>query len=138
MFGYRHVHDPAGTDKVPRKIDPADRTVLVQEVAVKEGRTYILSARLMTREREGGWQRNNRLRLLASSPGVEKRHATQWYATGDRWQRVRLRFTAGGSTAVVGVELYRWWALVEDAVFVDDVWLTEAGVNRSAGSGLRE
>jgi hypothetical protein len=27
--------------------------------------------------------------------------------------------------AVVGIELYRWWALEEDAVFVDDVWLEE-------------
>jgi hypothetical protein len=27
--------------------------------------------------------------------------------------------------AITGLGLYRWWALEEDAVFVDDVWLEE-------------
>ncbi|HAK95076.1 MAG TPA: hypothetical protein DCM87_08765 [Planctomycetes bacterium] len=138
MFGYVRV--PAAGEEIPRKIDPAERSLLLQEVAVVPGETYVLSALVLAREKDGGWQRNNRARLLALSaePGavegaalrrlaadaaLREARATQWYSTDGKWRRVRLKFRAAGARAAVGVELYRWWALAEDAVFVDAVRL---------------
>lgn len=140
-IGYRHVAR-AGED-VPRKIDPADRALVLQEVRLRPGREYQLSAVVNSREREGGWQRTNRVRLLAwapaggggrlgrplatllADPGLRERTSSTWFATDGAWLRRRLRFRAAGARAVVGVELYRWWSLREDAVLVDSVRLEE-------------
>lgn len=135
-----HTHRAQPGEEVPRKIDPPERSLHLREVPVAEGEAYVLSALVFAREEGGGWQRNNRVRLLAlpsepgapegatlerlaSDPALREARASQRYATGGVWRRVRLRFRSTGERAAVGVEFYRWWALEEDAVFADDVRL---------------
>ncbi len=144
MLGYGHRRDPRSDETVPRKIDPAERSLILQEVRLTPGKSYLLSALVFAREKEGGWQRTNRARLIAYAPeargnkegknplrslqenlDLRESRSTSWYSTGGEWRRFRLRFKARGPRAAIGVELYRWWALAEDAVFVDSVRLEE-------------
>jgi hypothetical protein len=144
-LGYLHLHDSEGGEEVPRKLEPPERSVALQEVTVEPGRDYLLSALIYCHERGGGWQRNNRARLLAFSPAradaagrpgelatmiqadPKRREAcaTAWYSTGGEWRRLRHTFRSRSRRAVIGLELYRWWALEKDCVLVDGVRLEE-------------
>ena len=133
VLGWQHrVHDKSGI--VPRKLEPAVSQLVYQTVRTVPGRDYILSAWICTDERQGGWNRNDRVRLivdptssgkLASTATVDENHATQWYTTRGTWRRYRLKFRAVNSSTDVGVQLYQWWMLAENHIYVDDVELCE-------------
>ena len=133
VLGWNHkVHERSGP--IPRKIDPAVTRIASQVVATEPGREYELSAWVCTDERQGGWNRNDRVRLvidptasgrLESRNTVNEDFATQWYTTRGKWKRFRLRFVAQGAKTTVGVQLYQWWLLAENHLYVDDVELTK-------------
>ena len=133
VLGWRHrVHDKSGI--VPRKLEPAVSQTVYQTVKTAAGRDYILAAWICTDQRQGGWNRNDRVRLivdlsssgkLASTATVDENHATQWYTTGGTWRRYRLKFRAENSSTDVGVQLYQWWMLAENHIYVDDLELGE-------------
>ena len=66
---------------------------------------------------------------LASTATVDENYATQWYTTRGMWRRFRLRFTAMNSLTDVGIQLYQWWLLDEDHIFIDDLELHELPEN---------
>lgn len=133
VLGWQHrVHEKSGI--VPRKLEPAVTQLVYQTVKTAPGRNYILSAWICTDEKQGGWNRNDRVRLivdptssgkLASKATVDENYATQWYTTRGTWRRFRLKFKAPNSSADVGVQLYQWWLLPENHIYVDDVELRE-------------
>ncbi|MEM7233759.1 MAG: hypothetical protein AAF517_16405 [Planctomycetota bacterium] len=133
VLGWNHqVHERSGP--IPRKIDPAVTRIASQMVDTEPGREYELSSWVCTDERQGGWNRNDRVRLvvdptasgrLESRNTVDEEFATQWYTTRGKWRRFRFRFVAQGAKTAVGVQLYQWWLLAENHVYVDDVQLTQ-------------
>jgi hypothetical protein len=133
VLGWQHrVHDKSGI--VPRKLEPAVSQLVYQTVKTVPGRDYILSAWICTDERQGGWNRNDRVRLvidptssgkLASIDTVDENNVTQWYTTRGTWRWYRLKFRAANSSTDVGVQLYQWWMLAENHIYVDDVELCE-------------
>jgi hypothetical protein len=133
VLGWQHrVHVKSGI--VPRKLEPAVSQLVYQTVKTVSGRDYILSAWICTDERQGGWNRNDRVRLivdptssgkLASTVTVDEKHATQWYTTRGTWRQYRLKFRAVNSSTDVGVQLCQWWMLAENHIYVDDVELCE-------------
>jgi len=134
VCGWRHIHEAKTEQAVPRKLEPPVRDMVYQTVAVQPGKTYLLSAWILTDEREGGWERNDRIRLVADPTGAaepttrewqDAPFVTQWYTTGGLWVRRRLRFVPDRDTVRIGVEFYQWWALRENHLYVDDVQLIE-------------
>ncbi len=133
VLGWQHqVHEASGV--VPRKLEPAVSQIVYQTVTTRPGRDYILSAWVCTDERQGGWNRNDRVRLvvdptasakLSSTSTVDEDYVTQWYTTRGKWRRYRLKFRAAAASSDVGVQLYQWWVLAEDHIYVDDVKLRE-------------
>jgi len=131
MFGWASCPDPA-REKVPRKLDPFRRTLIAQTVRVKRGARYVLSAWILTGERGGGWQRNDRVRLVADPDRgeglgrpseVREEFATQWFSTRGEWRRFELSFTARSNEAAVGIQFLQWWLLAADYLYVDEVTL---------------
>lgn len=129
--GWRHRINPA-SGEVPRKLDPALTQVFWQTVKLREGHRYVLSAWVLTDEQEGGWNRNDRVRLCVDPAGdrdwavplnVNEEYVTQWYTTRGRWRRFRLAFTARSASVNVGFEFCQWWMLRENNLYVDDVRL---------------
>lgn len=129
--GWRHRFNLA-SGEVPRKLDPALTQVFWQAPSVQEGARYILSAWVLTDEKEGGWNRNDRVRLCIDPTGdrdwsapanVAEEYVTQWYTTRGQWRRFRIAFTAGAGRVNVGFQLYQWWMLRENHLYVDDVRL---------------
>ncbi|MBW8039122.1 MAG: hypothetical protein FVQ85_03890 [Planctomycetes bacterium] len=105
------------------------REVIFQRVAVEAGRTYLLTAWLLTGDIGSGWGRDCRIRLLVDENDagllerfdtVEQANVTQWFATQHRWMPVTLRFKAKGDYAAVGAEFLQWWALKASHLYIDD------------------
>ena len=61
----------------------------------------------------------------SSTAAVDEKYATQWYTTRGTWRRYRLKFKADDSSTDVGVQLYQWWMLAENHIYVDDLGLCE-------------
>ena len=98
-------------------------------MAVEAGRTYLLTAWLLTGDIGSGWGRDCRIRLLVDENDaglleqfdtVEQANVTQWFATQHRWMPVTLRFKAKGDYAAVGAEFLQWWALKASHLYIDD------------------
>ncbi len=133
VLGWKHCvgHD---SGPVPRKLDPPVTQTVFQTVETTCGSEYILSAWICTDQRQGGWNRNDRVRLLVDPTGsgrlhsaatVDEEYATQWYSTGGMWRRYRLKFRAQSCSADVGVQLYQWWVLAENHIYIDSMELHE-------------
>ncbi len=131
VLGWNHkVHEKSGP--IPRKMEPALTRTVSQVVTTIPGKIYTLSAWVLTDERQGGWNRNDRVRLIVDPTHtgkldhpetVDNKFVTQWYSTRGQWKRFRLKFKAQNSKTAIGVQLYQWWLLAENHVYVDDVKL---------------
>jgi hypothetical protein len=125
--GWLHI---AGSEsgQIPWQLRPELTQTLSQRVRVQMGARYVLSAWILTDEVEGGWNRNDRVRLCVDPSGGNKvgqdeRFVTQWYTTRGQWLRRRLAFKAGSDEVEIGMQFYHWWMLKENYLFVDDVRL---------------
>ncbi len=110
------------------------REVIYQRVAVEKGRTYLLTAWLLTGDIGSGWGRDCRIRLavdendarlLERIDTVEKANVTQWFATQHRWMPVILRFEANSDHVTIGAEFLQWWALEASHLYIDDFSIRE-------------
>jgi len=110
------------------------REVIYQRVAVEKGRTYLLTAWLLTGDIGSGWGRDCRIRLavdendaglLERIDTVEKTNVTQWFATQHRWMPVILRFEANSDHVTIGAEFLQWWALEASHLYIDDFSIRE-------------
>jgi hypothetical protein len=133
MYGWKHlgVEDP--NPILPR--EDWKQEVVYQKIKVVPGQKYILKAWVITGDRESGWGRDSRVRLvvdtkdeglLESTEKVSKALATQWFATENEWMPITLRFTAEKDTAVIGVHILQWWALEANYTYIDDIAVEEA------------
>jgi len=104
--------------------------IVCQDIAVEPGREYVLGVWLLTGDRGRGWGRSCRIRLAVDEEGhgrledfdtIEQANITQWFATLDRWQEVKLRFKAKASQVSIGVNFLHWWALEASHLYVDDI-----------------
>jgi len=132
LYGWYHLAEEDPNPTVPR--EDWKQEIISQRVKVKPGHDYVLKAWLLTGDRDSGWGRDGRIRLVvdAKDSGAldeidAKSHtvATQWFATEHEWKPVSLRFTAEKDTAAIGVHFLQWWALEADYLYVDDVTLEE-------------
>ena len=132
LYGWKHLGADDPNPTLPR--EDWKQEIISQRVNVKPGRDYALKAWFLTGDRDSGWGRDSRIRLVvdtkdsraldkidASMPTV----ATQWFATEHEWKPISLRFTAEKDTAVIGVHFMQWWALEANYLYVDDVTLEE-------------
>jgi len=110
------------------------REVIYQRVAVEKGRTYLLTAWLLTGDIGTGWGRDCRIRLavdeddarlLEQIDTVEKANVTQWFATQHRWMPVSLRFEANSDHVTIGAEFLQWWALEASHLYIDGFSIRE-------------
>ena len=131
LYGWSYIGSEDPNWQGPR--EDWKRDVIFQRVAVEAGRTYLLTAWLLTGDVGSGWGRDCRVRLLVDENDaglleqidtVEQANVTQWFATHHRWIPVTLRFKANGDYVAVGAEFLQWWALEASHLYIDDFSIT--------------
>lgn len=127
-YGWSYFGRTDPTWKEPR--EDWKRAMIHRRVPVTAGRTYELSAWLLTGDRGSGWGRDSRMRLavdeadeglLEQFDTVDEANVTQWFATHHQWHPVTLRFQARADHVVIGVHFLQWWALEANHLYVDEI-----------------
>lgn len=130
MWGWSHVYDGEVYPEFPFRIGRDG--LVTQRVAVEKGATYEFSGWLCLGDRNSGWGRDSRARLVYDIAGgntldatatLNPSWATQDFATWSQWQRVATTFTAEADEVAVGVYFWQWWLLEGNYLYVDDLAL---------------
>ncbi len=140
VLGWEHIAPPQAKHQ-PTQLKPPVTRAVYQTVNVTRGKKYLLTAYILTDEREGGWNRNDRIRLIAdpdnmqnwsTTKGIKEDHVTSWFSTRGTWRPYALAFTASSKQVKIGVQYYQWWLLRQNHLYVDQIRLFELPDNPTA------